>query len=86
MTIGDWIKANGWNFDCCGKKTGKVMTVDISFTHSNVYDETSFDINAYDLAELTNLFQEFCEENDLSDILVTNVRVTAMANSFEELN
>lgn len=85
MTIKQFIRQYGWNMEC-KSRTGRWMSVDVSFTAPDGRsDETSFDIEAYNEDELSELFSDFCTENGCAIDTVWGITITAVANSFEEL-
>ena len=85
MTIRQYIRKYGWEIDCIPKAC-RAMNVDVGFINDeNREDETELDIMAYDEAELSNLFRDFCRENGFPQNTVTHIVVVQMADSMEEL-
>ncbi|MDY2752331.1 MAG: hypothetical protein SOV22_01865 [Blautia obeum] len=85
MTIKQFIKKHGWQIEC-DSKPGRAMSVDIGFLdHRKMEDETQMDINAYDEQELTELFADFCKENQFPTNTVTYVTIVQIADTMEEL-
>lgn len=85
MTIKQFIRKYGWNMES-KSRTGRWMSVDVSFTAPDGRsDETSFDIEAYNEDELSDLFLDFCTENGFAVDTVCGITITAVANSFEKL-
>ena len=79
MTIKKCIKKYGWNLECERTKPCRSMEVDIAFENEDTLDgmdETEFIINAYDVDELSELFDNFCEENSLANDTVANIVVS----------
>lgn len=85
MTIKEFIKKKGWNIEC-ETKPCRWMSVDVSFVNSEgIEDETNFDIKAYKTNELEELFKNFAKENNYPVNTVYGVTITAMAETYEEL-
>ena len=85
MTVKQWIKKHNWHSEC-NHTTGAVMNVDISFINSDGHeDETEFSIRSFDVNELSELFRDFCKENNFKCNTVTNICIVETANSFETL-
>ena len=85
MTIKQCIKKKGWQIDC-DSKLGRYMSVDIGFVNSDGKDdETQFDIKAYDVDELDNLFADFCKENGFKKNTVYSICIVKIADTIEEL-
>lgn len=85
MTIRQFIKKQGWQMKC-DAKAGRFMSVDIGFMHVNGQeDETQMDINAYDEQELSELFADFCRENQLPDDTVTYITIVQIADTMDKL-
>lgn len=86
MTVRQYIKENGWNWDVKEAGTWRVCTVDIGFINSDGdQDETEFDISGLNVNELAQLFTDFCKENRFPMNTVTGITVKAVAASFKEL-
>lgn len=85
MTVKEFIRKQGWVVEC-ETKPCRWMEVNISFENpQKKEDETSFDIHAYNVDELTNLFMDFCKENEFPFNTVTSITIVAMASTYEEL-
>lgn len=85
MTVKEFIRKKGWNIEC-DSRSGRWMSVNVSFVNSaGKDDETSFDIAAYSVKELTELFRDFCKENRFPNNTVFGITITAMASTFEKL-
>lgn len=85
MTIKQYIKENGWEYDCESKPC-RAMSVQVGFFNDEgKEDETEFDIAAYKVNELANLFDKFCEENGFPKNTVFAVVIVQMAKTMEEL-
>lgn len=86
MTIKEYIKKIGWQFEC-ETKPCRYMNVDVSFLNNEkVEDETQFSIRAYDSDELNQLFANFCKENGFKRNTVTCVTIVQMAETMDELD
>lgn len=85
MTIKEYIRKKGWQREC-DSKVCRAMSVDIGFLNDKrQHDETQFDIRAYDVDELSQLFSEFCNENGFRKNTVTNITIVKMADKMEKL-
>ena len=64
MTVKQFIKEKGWCAECDVPSTCRWMSVQIAFQNPKTvnYDETEFDIKAYDEDELSELFKTLCKE------------------------
>lgn len=64
MTIKDIINTKGWTAEC-ETKLCRYISVQVSFMSPEYisYDETEFDISAYNVTELQDLFKTFCKES-----------------------
>ena len=64
MTIKNIVKEKGWIMEC-ESKSCRYMSVQVSFMNPEYlsYDETEFDIAAYNDTELQDLFKTFCKES-----------------------
>lgn len=70
----------------CDSKPGRAMSVDIGFADKEGReDETQIDINAYDEQELSELFADFCKENQFPINTVTCVAIVQIADTIDEL-
>lgn len=76
MTIRSFVKKHGWQTEC-DVAMARRMTVDINFENDGNPDETEFDIAAYNVNELSNLFADFCRENKLKANTVTGVTIVS---------
>lgn len=76
-TIKQYFSYGGtWNVHCDMSTPYRSMTVTVGFINSNNdADETQFDINAYNINELSNLFKAFCAENNFPNNTVQYVNV-----------
>lgn len=76
-----------WGFDCDVPLEHKAMTVQIGFSHSEQEgDETEFCVSTTDSEmELDALFNDFCKENDYTDIEVDYVTVVRSAINMDAL-
>ncbi|MGN0485531.1 MAG: hypothetical protein ACI4HI_18485 [Lachnospiraceae bacterium] len=85
MTIKQYIKKNGWAFDC-EVHPCRAMSVDIGFINGDgLNDETQFDIKAYDADELSDLFHDFCKENHCSERSVRYIVIVETADTMDDL-
>lgn len=85
MTIRQIIKKYGWQMKC-DVKPGRFMSVGIGFMNEKgKEDETQMDINAYDEQELSELFADFCRENQLLDDTVTYITIVQIADTMDKL-
>lgn len=75
MTIKQYIKEKGWQMECDTELPYRSMDVDISFQTDGIADEAQLHINAYDVNELTELFSEFCKENNIPNNTVTSINI-----------
>lgn len=63
------------------------MNVDVSFINSEGReDETQFSIKAYDTQDLSDLFNDFCKENNFKRDTVFAITVVEMADTMDELS
>ena len=86
MTIKQTILKSGWNIECNVSSCFRYMIVHVGFINRDGNeDETSFDIKAYDVEELNQLYTDFCEENAQKKNTVTSINVVAVAETLEEL-
>jgi len=86
MTIKETIKKCGWNIECNVSSCFRYMIVHVGFINEDGNeDETSFDIKAYDVEELNQLYADFCKENKQKRNTVTSINVVAVAETMEEL-
>lgn len=75
MTIKQCIRKKGWQLYADTSQSYRSMDVDVDFKNEGVLDETQFHINAYNENELTELFTEFCKENNLRRNTVVSVNI-----------
>lgn len=78
MTIKQYIAKFGWQMEGVTCSLYRSMDVDVGFENNGVPDETQFQINAYDVDELTELFSEFCRENLIAKNTVTNISIVRL--------
>ena len=74
--------ANGglFQFEHCNPSGCHWFTVDVDFSHEECEcDETQFDIRAYDMLELDELFEGFVKENNFKNVQITSVTVVKCA-------
>lgn len=85
MTIKQYLKKHPWNAEC--KTLGcRAMSVVVVFASpESDLDEVEFDIGAFETAELSNLFNDFCKENGYKNNTVVNIIVRKSAPTMEEL-
>lgn len=87
MTIKQYFANGGkWEVECDTSKPYRAMSVNIGFLHAKgKEDEVQFDIQAYDVDELSRLFNEFCKENNFPTNTVMYVTVVQIAETMELL-
>lgn len=92
MTIKGYIKEKGWCTECDVPGTCRWMSAQIRFQSPETadYDETEFDIKAYDKNELSELFETLCKETFGEEwkkaySSVTAVVIVQFADTYEEL-
>lgn len=88
MTIKEYVKKYGMQMEVDHLKL--YQSVDIDFINSEgMEDETQFDIaNAATksgIAELNDLFKQFCKENGFKTNTVTGITIVKSANTRKEL-
>lgn len=74
MTIKQCIK-NGWKIEKNSGSPYRSMDVNIGFENDGIEDETQFLINSYDVNELTQLYSDFCKENNIPNNTVTYITI-----------
>lgn len=86
-TIKDFFNNDGvFQFEHCNPAGARWFTVDVDFSHEeNECDETQFDIRAYDVPELDELFNDFVKENDFKNINISSVTVIKCAPTHDGL-
>lgn len=89
MTILKYVKEKGWQTEIDGPLK-RYQTVDIGFVNSDGNDdETQFSVNGagttQGVKELTELFAQFCKENNFATNTVTSITIVAVADTYEEL-
>ncbi len=75
MTIKQCISKNGWQANTDTSQPYRSMDVSVTFENGGTLDETQFLINAYNADELTELFLEFCKENNLYQNTVVGITI-----------
>ncbi len=92
MTVKQFIKEKGWCAECDVPSTCRWMSVQIAFQNPKTvnYDETEFDIKAYDEDKLSELFKTLCKETFGEEwkkaySSVTAVVIVQFADTYEEL-
>ena len=90
MTIDDFIKVPWSRHWKCQGPIKKYATFRVVFSYKirppyRVLDETEFDIDTTDDNDLVNLFNDFCKENDFSDVEVVEIIIVRTAKTMEEL-
>lgn len=92
MTVKEYIKEKGWCAECDVPSTCRWMSAQIAFQNPETtgFDETEFDIKAYDENELSELFKTLCKETFGEEwkeaySSVTAVVIVQFANTLEEL-
>ncbi len=78
MTVKQCVKEKGWQIESDTEILYRSMDVSIGFENNGVVDETQFHINVYDVNELTELFSEFCKENNVPKNTVTSITVVQL--------
>lgn len=80
-TIKEYFSKGGrFQFSHCNPSGARWFTVDVDFSHEECeYDETQFDIRAYDMLELDELFEGFVKENNFKNVQITSVTVVKCA-------
>lgn len=74
--------ANGglFQFEHCNPYSTHWFSVDVDFSHDECEnDETQFDIRAYDMLELNELFEGFIKENNFKNVQITSITVVKWA-------
>lgn len=85
MTIKECITKYGWQTEC---NTGscRAMSVDVDFLNNlKLLNEVQLDINAYDADELSDLFADFCKENNFPTNTVVSITIVDVADTLDEL-
>lgn len=82
-SIRKYIVNKGWTASVDPGRS-KYMTVVVGFKNGEIEDETSFDIESYNICELEELFSVFCKENKITDN-ATYINIVAASNSLEGL-
>lgn len=92
MTVKEYIKEKGQCTECDNPSTCRWMSVQIAFQNPETtdYDETEFDIKAYDKNELSELFETLCKETFGEEwkkaySSVTAVVIVQFTDTYEEL-
>lgn len=92
MTVKQFVKESGWRIECDVPNTCRWMSVQIAFQNPETvsYDETEFDIKAYNEDELSDLFKTLCKETFGGEwkkaySSVTAVVIVQFADTYEEL-
>lgn len=75
MTMKQCINKNGWQVNTDTSQPYRSMDVDVTFYNNGTLDETQFLIGSYNVDELTELFSEFCMENNIPKNTVVNIIV-----------
>ena len=75
MTVKQCISKNGWQVNTDTSQPYRSMDVSVNFNNGETLDETQFLINAYNADELTELFLEFCKENNLHQNTVIGLTI-----------
>lgn len=78
MTIKQCIKEKGWQMESDTEPPYRSMDVSIGFQTDGFADETQFHINTYDVNELTELYSEFCKENNIPKNTVTSISIVQL--------
>lgn len=87
MTVKNYFKNGGkWDIQCDTSVPYRAMTVNIGFLNNNkIDDEVQFDIQAYNVDELNELFHDFCKENDFHSPIITYISIIKTAETMEIL-
>ena len=91
MQVKEFFNNVGWRKENCKGNVGPWANVDITFYNpvDKCCDETEFTIpNAFTsegVAELDELFSDFCKENNIRSKEVCDIRVVMLAASEKEL-
>lgn len=81
-----FMKGGSWQYDHVNATLSNYTTVNVGFSHEDCEsDETSFDIEKYNVGELNDLFDTFVEENEFKDVVVTYVSIVKTAATLEGL-
>lgn len=76
MTIKTLIKKQGW-IRSVETKPCRAITVAIDFLNHGDLDQTEFCINAYNVNELHDLYQQFCKEERIPQNTVQEIIIVA---------
>ena len=75
-----------WQYSHNNATLSNYTTVNVGFSRDgNEEDETQFDIEKYNVGELNELFDEFVEENNFSNVKVLYIAIVKTARTIEEL-
>ena len=88
MTINEYLKQKG--LESRVKKFKKWASVNVGFSHADgTFDETQLDImfpgTKAGAAELSELYSEFCRENNFAENTVENIVVIKCADIYDDL-
>lgn len=85
MTIREYIAERGWVMNVRPIPEMQAFSVRIGFMNEGNDDATEFDINAYDIDELENLYSTFCTEERIPINTVIYIEVIDVAEHIELL-
>ena len=87
MTIKQYFSSGGkWDIQCSTGIPYRAMSVNVGFLNDrNEEDEVQFDIHAYDVNELCQLFNDFCRENNFPANTVMYIAVVETAETMKAL-
>lgn len=87
MTINEYFTSGGiWDIQCSTGIPYRAMSVNVGFLNDrNEEDEVQFDIHAYDVNELCQLFNVFCMENNFPANTVMYIAVVETAETMKAL-
>ena len=84
MTVRKYLEENGWDMKV--HPHHHYMSVRIQFINDDGKDdETEFDIFAYSVDELEELYETFCRENGFATDTVTDIYIFKSARTMEKL-
>ena len=76
-----------WNFTCNVSGAFGAMTVRVGFSHRNrMEDEAEFCIEAWNVEELSDLFNGFCCENQFENVDINYIDIVAVAADLDMLS
>lgn len=86
MSVEACVLSNGWNCECNIRPSDKFTIVHVEFINNKkTEDAVSFDIEKFNIKELTELFSEFCKKNKFANDTVTSVSIVAAARTMDKI-